>query len=115
VRYERGPAGNSPTTGYANDRQAYVLVDRATRLTLKREIALQVLVEKDPDLLNYIAVIPVNPAPFPRVNAVEATRFVEWLVSDEAQRLIQGFGVSRYGEPLFFPNSAEWRRRHPAG
>jgi tungstate transport system substrate-binding protein len=90
-------------------------MDRATYLTLKREITLQVLVEKDPDLLNYIAVIRVNPARFPRVNATEATRFVDWLVSDEAQRLIQGFGVSQYGEPLFFPNAAAWRRRHPTG
>jgi ABC-type tungstate transport system permease subunit len=60
-------------------------------------------------------VIRVNPARFPRVNATEATRFVDWLVSDEAQRLIQGFGVSQYGEPPFFPNAAEWRRRHPTG
>jgi tungstate transport system substrate-binding protein len=115
VRYERGTAGNAPTTRYANERQAYVLMDRATYLTLKREITLQVLVEKDPDFLNYIAVIRVNPARFPRVNATEATRFVDWLVSDEAQRLIQGFGVSQYGEPLFFPNAAAWRRRHPTG
>jgi tungstate transport system substrate-binding protein len=115
VRYERGTAGNAPTTRYANERQAYVLMDRATYLTVKREITLQVLVEKDPDLLNYIALIRVNLARFPRVNATEATRFVDWLVSDEAQRLIQGFGVSQYGEPLFFPNAAAWRRRHPAG
>jgi tungstate transport system substrate-binding protein len=114
-RFERGTAGNAPTTRYANERQAYVLMDRATYLTLKREITLQVLVEKDPDLLNYIAVIRVNPVRFPRVNATEATRFVDWLVSDEAQRLIQGFGVSQYGEPLFFPNAAAWRRRHPTG
>jgi tungstate transport system substrate-binding protein len=115
VRYERGAAGNAPTTRYASERQAYVLMDRATYLVLKREITLQVLVEKDPDLLNHIAVIRVNPARFPRVNATEAMRFVDWLVSDEAQRLVQSFGVSQYGEPLFFPNSAEWRRRHPAG
>jgi tungstate transport system substrate-binding protein len=115
VRYERGAAGNAPTTRYANERQAYVLMDRATYVTLRTEITLEVLVEKDPDLLNRIAVIRVNPARFPRVNAAEATRFVEWLVSDEAQRLIQSFGVSQYGEPLFFPNSAEWRRRHPVG
>jgi tungstate transport system substrate-binding protein len=49
------------------------------------------------------------------VNAAAAARFADWLVSDDAQRVIQAFGVSRYGEPLFFPNSTEWRRRHPAG
>jgi tungstate transport system substrate-binding protein len=114
VVWERGAAGNAPTTRYANERQAYVLMDRATYLTLKREISLQVLVERDPDLVNYIAVIRVNPARFPRVNAAGAKQFVDWLVSEEAQRIIKSFEVDRYGEPLFFPNSDEWRRTHPS-
>jgi len=113
VTYEKGSTGNAPTTRYANERQAYVLMDRATISTLKREIALQVLVEKDPDLLNYIAVIRMNPARFPRTNSAGASAFVDWLVSDEAQRLIRSFGVDQYGESLFFPNSDEWRKRHP--
>jgi tungstate transport system substrate-binding protein len=45
--FERGAAGNVPTTRYANERQAYVLMDRATVLTLKRDLRLHVLVEKD--------------------------------------------------------------------
>jgi tungstate transport system substrate-binding protein len=113
--FERGAAGNVPTTRYANERQAYVLMDRATVLTLKRDLRLHVLVEKDEDLLNHIAVIRVNPVRFPRVNAADAQRFVDWLVSDDAQRLIQAFGVDRYGEPLFFPNSDEWRSKQRRG
>ncbi len=114
ITYEKGASGNAPTTRYANQRGAYLLMDRATYLTLKREIALHVLVEKDPDLLNYIAVIRMNPAKFPKANAAGAKAFVDWLVSDEAQRLIKSFGVDRYGESLFFPNSEEWRRKNPA-
>jgi tungstate transport system substrate-binding protein len=87
-------------------------MDRATYLTLKREVSLQVLVEKDPALLNYIAVIRVNPAKLPKVNAEGARAFQDWLVSEEAQRIIKDFEVARYGEPLFFPNSDEWRKRH---
>ena len=112
VKAERGAAGNAATTRGAETRQAHVLMDRATYLTLKREISLQVLVERDPALLNYIAVIRVNPARLPRVNAEGARAFQGWLVSDEAQQLIRVFEVDRYGEPLFFPNSDEWRRRH---
>jgi tungstate transport system substrate-binding protein len=112
VTSERGAAGNAPTTRDANARQTYVLMDRATYLTLKREISLQVLVEKDPALLNYIAVIRVNPAKLPKVNAEGARAFQDWLVSEEAQRIIKDFEVARYGEPLFFPNSDEWRKRH---
>jgi tungstate transport system substrate-binding protein len=114
VTYERGASGNAPTTRYANERGAYLLMDRATYLTLKKEVALQVLVEKDPVLLNYIAVIRMNPAKFPKANAEGAKAFVDWLVSDEAQRLIKSFGVAQYGESLFFPNSDEWRKRNPA-
>jgi ABC-type tungstate transport system permease subunit len=68
---------------------------------------------KDSDLLNHIAVIRVNPARFPKTNAAGAQAFVDWLVSDEAQLLIKSFGVDRYGESLFFPNSDEWRKKHP--
>jgi tungstate transport system substrate-binding protein len=67
------------------------------------------------DLLNYIAVIRVNPARFPRVNADGARRLADWLVSDEAQQLIKAFGVDRYGEPLFFPNADAWRKKPPTG
>lgn len=112
MTFERGASGNAPTTRYADERQAYVLMDRATVLTLKKDLRLPVLVEKDQELLNYIAVIRVNPARFPRVNAGDAQRFVDWLVSEEAQQLIQSFGVDRYGESLFFPNSREWRLKH---
>jgi len=114
VTYEKGASGNAPTTRYANERRGYLLMDRATYLTLKKEIGLQILVEKDPDLLNYIAVIRMNPAKFPKANTAGARDFVDWLVSDEAQRLIKSFGVTQYGESLFFPNSEEWRRKHPA-
>jgi tungstate transport system substrate-binding protein len=112
VTYEKGASGNAPTTRYANERGAYLLMDRATYLTLKKEIALQVLVEKDPDLLNYIAVIRMNPAKFPSANAAGAKAFVDWLVSDDAQALIKSFGVQQYGESLFFPNSDEWRKKN---
>jgi tungstate transport system substrate-binding protein len=115
VTYEKGASGNAPTTRYANERQAYVLMDRATYLTLKKEITLQVLVEKDPALLNYIAVIRMNPAKFPRANAAGAKAFVDWLCSEEAQRLVGSFEKDRYGESLFFPNSDEWRKKNPQG
>jgi tungstate transport system substrate-binding protein len=114
VVWEKGATGNAATTRYAEERQAYLLIDRATYLTVRKDIRLQVLVEGGRDLLNFIAVIRVNPARFPHVSATLAKAFVDWLVSDDAQQLIQRFGVDRYGEPLFFPNSDEWRARHGA-
>ena len=107
--YEKGSQGNAPTLRYADQRAAYTVMDRATFLTLKNEVSLVVLVEKCPDLLNYISLIPINPGKFPRANYADAMAFVTWLTSPEkGQRIIRDFGKEKYGEPLFFPNSKEW-------
>ena len=102
-----GKLGNKATTKYADEKNAYTLMDRATYLTLKKEISLTPLVEGDAMLLNYIAVIAVNPARFPKVNTAGAKAFMDWLVSPEAQSIIKTFGVDAYGEPLFFPNAKQ--------
>lgn len=112
VTYSLGRLGNAATTTFANRRQAYVLMDRATYLTMKNSISLVPLVEKDPILLNLIAVIRVNPAKFQGLNADAAVAFADWLESEEAQLIIKEFGVKKYGEPLFFPNSRSWNAKH---
>lgn len=110
VTFEKGSLGNAPTTRFADEKGAYVLMDRATYLALRKEIKLVVLVEKDEALLNYISVIPVNPKKFPRVNHTDAMAFVKWLTDPEkGQKLIADFGKDKYGAPLFFPNSKEWQ------
>ncbi len=105
--FEQGSKGNAPTLAYANEKQAYLIMDRATYITMKPKITLQVLVDGDGVLLNYITLIPVNPAKFPQVRHAEAMQFVEWLQGKEAQTIIREFGKDKYGEPLFFPNSSE--------
>jgi tungstate transport system substrate-binding protein len=86
-------------------------MDRATVLSLKKEIKLAVLVEGDEVLLNYISLIPINPKKFPRANYQDAMTFVQWLTSPKkGQRIIRDFGKDQYGAPLFFPNSKEWRK-----
>lgn len=105
VVFPDGAKGNKATTLFADQKNAYVLMDRATWLTLKDTSRLAVLVEKDPLLLNYIALIRVNPQKFPKVNAQGALAFADWLTGTEAQGLIKTFGVDKYGEPLFFPNA----------
>jgi tungstate transport system substrate-binding protein len=71
---------------------------------------LAILVEKDEALLNYMSLIPVNPKKFPNVNYEDTMLFVKWLTSPQkGQRIIIDFGKAKYGSPLFFPNSKEWR------
>ncbi|KAF1084193.1 Protease inhibitor precursor [Sporotomaculum syntrophicum] len=109
--WEGGSQGNSATLRYTNEQQAYTVIDRATYLTLKNEITLKVLVEKHESLLNYITLIPVNPDKFPQVKHDMVMKFVDFTTSDEGQTLIQNFKKDVYGEPLFFPNSAQWRAK----
>jgi tungstate transport system substrate-binding protein len=110
VIYEKGAMGNDPTLRYTNERNAYTVIDRATYLTLKNQIKLAVLVEKDEALLNFITLIPVNPQKFPKTNYGDVIVFVRWLTSPEkGQKIIRDFGKDQYGSPLFFPNSKEWR------
>ncbi len=108
--YDRGAEGNVPTLRYTDEKAAYTVIDRATFLTLQDKIKIVILVEKCPDLINYISLIPVSPKKFPKVNYEDTMLFVRWLTSPEnGQLLIRDFGKDKYGSPLFFPNSKEWR------
>jgi len=111
VIYEKGSEGNVPTLKYTDQQAAYTVIDRATYLSLKDQIKVVILVEGDEALLNYISLIPVNPAKFPRVNQRDTQTFVRWLTSPEkGQLIIRDFGKEKYGAPLFFPNSMEWQK-----
>ena len=111
VVYEKGAEGNVPTLKYADQKEAYTVIDRATYLSIKDKIKLAILLEGDEALLNFISLIPVNPAKCPKVNAKDTMKFVKWLTSPEkGQLIIRDFGKDKYGSPLFFPNSVEWQK-----
>jgi len=45
------------------------------------------------------------------VNYEGAMTFVKWLTAPEkGQAIIRDFGKDKYGSPLFFPNSKEWKQ-----
>jgi len=112
IIYEKGSAGNAATLKYANEKQVYTFIDRATYLSLKKDIKLDILVENDKAMLNYITLIPVNPKKFPRANYKDTMTFVKWLTNPaKGQKIIRDFGKDTYGSPLFFPNSKEWKKK----
>ena len=111
--FSLGKLGNGATTDFTNKRNAYTIMDRATYLTKKKGLRIVPLVEGDPILLNLIAAIEVSPKRFPNVNNADVVKFVNWLCEDEAQMIIKDFKVEQYGEPLFFPNSDQWNKKHP--
>jgi len=85
----------------ADEKEAYTICDRSTYLARMSRLKLRVLVEGDPDLLNYYSAIQVNPARFPAVNSGLSRRLTEWFCSPEGQKRIGEFAVG--GRTLFKP------------
>ncbi|MFC2078801.1 substrate-binding domain-containing protein [Candidatus Bipolaricaulota bacterium] len=111
--------GMAATLVYANEAGAYALTDRGTFLARSEVLPdLQVVVgggtidqNEDQDLRNSYGILPLNQERFPWVNANAASAFVAWLTSVEIQAAIARFGLEQYGQPLFYPSSAEWQAR----
>ena len=101
--YLESGQGMGATLAIASDRRAYSLTDRATLLALGRRLDLAIVLAGGPDLRNVYAVLEVNPANGPRVNAAGGRAFADFLVSPDAQEVIRTFGVDRYGRALFVP------------
>ena len=97
--------GMAQTIIIANEKQGYTLADRGTYLVQKGNIDLVVLTEKSKDLLNPYGVIAVNPDKFPKVNYDGAMELIDFLTSDEGQRLIGEFGKDKFGQALFVPDA----------
>ena len=88
--------------GIANEKQGYILVDRATWLSNKDKYAgLAVMVEGEKKLFNPYHVILVPGAR----NEAGAKAFEDWIVSPAGQKVIGEFGVAKYGQQIFVPNA----------
>jgi tungstate transport system substrate-binding protein len=85
----------------ANEKNGYTICDRATYLTRRSQLKLKVLVEGDPDLINYYSAIQVNPKRFPSVKSELSRQLIGWLCSDEGQKLIGRYTAGGY--QLFKP------------
>jgi tungstate transport system substrate-binding protein len=112
--YLEAGAGMGTVLRMTNEKKAYTLTDRATWLAFKDQLTnLNVLTEKDPDLLNPYAVIPVNPQKYPQRNYKMALAFAKFLISEEEQKLIADY--KRGGETLFFPIARNFNRANELG
>lgn len=107
--------GMGDTLNFANEAGAYTMTDRGTFLAQMENLPnLVVLVggnsidgNADQALYNPYGVIPVHPDKGD-IDAELANAFVEWLTSVETQEKISEFGVDKFGQPLFYPDSEAW-------
>ncbi|PJJ85383.1 tungstate transport system substrate-binding protein [Brevirhabdus pacifica] len=103
--YRAVGAGMGSALNTAAGMDAYIMSDRASWLNFGNKGDLKLLFSGDPVLFNQYAYIPVNPQKHPHVKAELATRLKDWLVSDRARELIDGYKLN--GEQLFTFNAVD--------
>lgn len=101
--YKAAGAGMGATLNTASGMNAYVMSDRASWLKFGNKGELKLLFAGDPVLFNQYAYLPVNPGKHPHVKAELASKLENWLVSDTARGLIDGYTLN--GEQLFTFNA----------
>jgi tungstate transport system substrate-binding protein len=102
--YKECGCGMGPALNIGASTHAYVLTDRGTWLSFKNRGDLGVLVEGDKKLFNQYGIMAVSSAKHPHVNARDAQRFVDWIISPAGQAAIAAYKIN--GEQLFFPNAS---------
>ncbi len=103
--YLSAGSGMGDVLKIASEKAAYTMTDRATYLSLRDTLDLDIIVENDNRLFNQYGIIPVNPNKNNKINAEGAKTFMDWMLSEEAQNLIGEYGKDKYGMPLFIPNA----------
>ncbi|NIO38320.1 tungsten ABC transporter permease [Candidatus Bathyarchaeota archaeon] len=102
-------AGSSMTAtlNLADEKRAYTLCDMGSYLNnyVLGNIDLKIVVEAGKDTLNVYSAIACDPRKdgLSHVRFSYAMNFIEFLVSDEIQEILNEFGVDKFGQPLFYP------------
>jgi tungstate transport system substrate-binding protein len=102
--YVEAGAGMGAVLQMAEEKSGYTLTDRATYLSMKDELDLVIVTEKNEKMYNQYGVMMVNPEKYP-IKEAEVKEFMDWILSAEGQELISKFGVEEFGQPLFIPNA----------
>jgi len=101
--YRAVGAGMGAALNTASGMSAYVMADRASWLNFGNKGDLELLFAGDSVLFNQYAYLPVNSEKHDHVKADLAARLEDWLVSDRAKALINGYKID--GETLFVFNA----------
>jgi tungstate transport system substrate-binding protein len=114
--------GMGETLVFTNEKGGYTLSDRGTWLATASKLPnLKILLgadkladNKDKTLLNPYGIMAVNPDKHPGVQYDMAMKFVQWFKSAATMKIIGSYGLDKYGQPLFYPDSAEYKAAQAA-
>ncbi|MCK5850742.1 MAG: substrate-binding domain-containing protein [Kiritimatiellae bacterium] len=102
--YLEAGQGMAATLRMADEKNAYVMVDRATYLFNKDKIRLKKIVENDKILLNPYGIIAVSPYKYPKTKYKLAMALIAWVTSPRCQEMIKAY--KKKGSQLYKPNAA---------
>ncbi|MBT3169150.1 MAG: extracellular solute-binding protein [Candidatus Cloacimonetes bacterium] len=101
--YKEIGQGMGATINMANELAGYTITDRGTYIAMQDKITLKILFDGDVGLLNPYGIIAVNPQKHPNVNYKSAMKFINWLTSEKAQKMINQF--QKNGKQLFYADA----------
>lgn len=88
-----------------SDRQGqYHMLDSSTWAMHKSKCKNSVLLVKGPPNEYEMCLVSAEKHPNLKYNQDLAAKFFDFAISERGQKLIAGFGVKKYGEPLYFPD-----------
>jgi tungstate transport system substrate-binding protein len=104
--YITAAGGMLPCLQVTAEKGAYTLTDSATWLANRGNLKpLTRRLDKKADLKNQYSVLLLNQTMHDQVASTNAEWMASSLVGYTGQKRIAKFGIAKYGEPLFFPNS----------
>jgi len=103
--YIESGQGMGATLTITKETGAYTLSDRGTWLAMMNGDHLPLLMEGDVEMLNRYHIITVNPELNKAVNINGAKQFRDFLLKSSVQKIIGEYGIEKYGQSLFTPNT----------
>lgn len=102
--YLEAGTGMASALRMAQEKDAYILCDRGTFLANRKSGRLVDLFEKDPVLINPYSMILVKQEKVRPERFAAARQFIEFMVSEPAQKIIGDFGKDQFGISIYTPN-----------
>ena len=100
--YIQAGQGMGAVLKMADEKQAYALTDRGTQIAFQDKMSLTIAFEGDETLFNPYHVMAVNPDKHSHVKYDLATKYINFVTSEQGQTMIANFKMG--GQQLFYPD-----------
>ncbi|MEG0857777.1 MAG: substrate-binding domain-containing protein [Terrisporobacter sp.] len=98
--YNEAGKGMADTLQMASEMKGYALTDIGTYLSMKDKLDLEIVKDKDDSLKNVYSMVTISELD-KEIEEI-TNKLVKYYKSEDAQKQIKEYGVSKYGKPLFF-------------